>query len=318
MQRFFGTVFLALIILGGLSGALASEVDRPFEELVVEAAIEMKGHNSVFGHGALWARHGFVLKRIDAETYVVTEIPLPGATQRQRELAFGEDAIWIADVGKKVIFKVDAMTSEVILEIPAEMASRQPDIAVGDGSVWTMVVGADGFERTLARFDAATGVLQAAVDLPSAPTGTVYANGSVWLASGERNALFRVDATSNALVATTEFGDSPDAAAYGTGAVWVFNPGDATVQRVDAGSGEVLATIETELPYGMSDIVFGGGFLWLNGYYHVAVLQIDPATNTVVRRYPSPPIERFRRLDYGDGSLWVGGAKKILRVTPPE
>ena len=318
MQRFFGTMLSVVAFLAALSGALASEVDRPFEELVVEATIEMKGQNSVFGHGALWARQDFVLRRIDAETYAVTETPLPGATQRQRGLVFGEDAIWIGDVGKKVIFKVDATTGEVVLEIPAEMSLREGEIAVGNGSVWTTIVGADGFERTLARFDAATGELQATVELPSAMKGMVYANGSVWLVSGERSALYRVDAASNTIVSSTELGDSPDSAAYGAGALWVLTLGDATVQRIDAETGEVVATIETGLSHGMRDIVFGGGFVWLNGPYRVAVLMIDPDTNTVLRRCPSQPIERFRRLDYGDGSLWVGGANKILRVTPPE
>jgi streptogramin lyase len=316
MQRLVGALLLVLV-LGAYSLAWASDVDRPFEDLVVEAEVERKGQNSEFGYGALWVRTGFTVTRIDAGTYTATEISLPGASQRQRGIAVGEGAVWIGDIGKKVIFKVDPVTSEVTLEIPAEMSSQFSRIAVGEGSVWTMVVGDEGFETTLARFDAESGALQASVDLPSTGIGMVYGNGSVWVVSGQMDELYRVDVASDTLVSTTKLGDSPGLAAFGAGAVWVHNLGDATVQRVDAKTGEVIATIDTGLPYGPSEVAFGGGFVWMNAYYRVPVLMLDPASNAVVRRYHGAPIDRFTRLTYGDGSLWVGGARSILRLRPP-
>jgi streptogramin lyase len=316
MQRLVGAL-LSVLVLGAYSLAWASEVDRPFEELVVEAEVTRKGENSEFGYGALWVRTGFTVTRIDAETYAVTEISLPGASQRQRGIAVGEGAVWIGDIGKKVIFKVDPTSSEVTLEIPADMSSRFSQIAVGEGSVWTMVVGEEGFETTLARYDAESSALQASVDLPSTGIGLVYGNGSVWVVSGEKDELYRVDVASGALVSTTKLRDSPGLAAFGAGAVWVHNLGDATLQRIDAKTGEVIATIATGLPYGASDVVFGGGFVWMNAYFRVPVLMIDPATDAVVRRYHSPPIDRFTALAYGDGSLWVGGTRSILRLRMP-
>jgi virginiamycin B lyase len=145
---------------------------KPAEILNLEAEfqrIENTSSSIEFGFGALWATHGDKLLRIDAATNSIAEIELEGGTARQRTVAVGEGAVWVPDAGKGGIFKIDPKANAVVALFSAPMLSSQGTIGVGEGAVW--VVTAEEAERTLTRFNAENGTVEAKVSLPSSGAG---------------------------------------------------------------------------------------------------------------------------------------------------
>ena len=136
-----------------------------------------------------------------------------------------------------------------------------------------------------------------------------------WVTSPSRGEVYRIDPKSNIVAATigllhrqSRFITSAE------GSIWVLNEADGTVQRIDAGSDNVIATIAAGIPGAYGDLSAGGGYVWANAPF-VSAVQIDPATNRVVRRFKS----RDRTFDtrYGAGSLWIAGASGVLRIAVP-
>jgi hypothetical protein len=98
--------------------------------------------------------------------------------------------------------------------------------------------------------------------------------------------------------------------------VWVRQV-DGTVQRFDGSSGKLLATFATGAADKSGEIVVGGGFVWINSR-SVALMQIDPQTNSQRSRFDSPPGAFIRTaIAYGGGSLWLGGSA-VFRIKLPE
>ncbi len=94
----------------------------------------------------------------------------------------------------------------------------------------------------------------------------------------------------------------------------MFSQGDSSVQRIDAKTGELVATIKTGLPLGSGSITAGGGYVWVS-MPGAPVAQIDPGTNTLIRRFiGGHGIGGYIR--YGAGSLWIAGGR-VSRLQPP-
>jgi len=294
------------------SHACAQE-DFPNEALQIEAEYPRSAMNTAFGFGSLWIANGFKTVRLDASTGEIIEINLDGASQKQRKIAIGEGAVWVPDVGADMVFKIDPTSNEVIGAFPIDMLATQGSIAAGAGSVW--VVSADGFEKTLVRLNADTGEEQARIALPNAGIGVTFGFGSAWVTSGIGDALYRVDADSNAVTAELDLGDGPLLVVTGEGSVWVHLQSDASMVRVDGTKGDIVARIETGLPSGVADLEFGDGYLWVNTPYKVSLAQIDPGSNTIVRKFSGA--QGADAIDFGDGALWISG-RSIKRVTVPE
>jgi virginiamycin B lyase len=310
-MRLLGILAIALSS-GLLQTTAAMGQDLAIEDLVVEAEIKRRAINTAFGFNSLWAANGFTVLRISATNNETVEFELEGASQKQRPIIIGDDAVWIADVGSDLIFKIDPKTNAVAATLPVDMLSTRGSIAIGEGSVWVVI--AEEFEKTVARYDADTGHLQASIKLPSSGVGMAFGFGSVWVTSNTGDALYRIDPATNTVVSTTDLADGPRYMTTGQGSVWVHIQSDASIQRIDGQSGELLATIETGLPRGAAFLDLGGGFLWMNTVYKVPLAQIDPGTNKLVRRFSGQYIGGSIR--FGAGSLWVGGAT-IKRITPP-
>lgn len=177
--------------MAGLAEALATE-DLPIETLVRETEIPLHAGEAAsleFAFDALWAcRGGSELIRVDPETNEVDEIVLPDASFRQRGVASGEGAIWVADAGKSVVFKIDPETNTVIDEFAVPMLSVQGQFDVGFGSVW--VVTSENFEKMLTRLDASNGAIEAKIALPFGGGGVIVGYGSVWVTAMSGNELY--------------------------------------------------------------------------------------------------------------------------------
>ena len=314
------SIFASLAFLLSSIGCWADDV-KSAEILNVEAEFQrLATHNSSieFGFGALWATQGNKLLRIDATNNNLAEVELEGATTRQRTVAVGEGAIWIADAGKGGIFKVDPRINGVVALFSAPLLSSQGTIGVGEGAVW--VVTAEDAEKTLTRLNAESGAVEAKVSLPSSGAGVTVAYDSVWVTSPINSELYRIDPKTNALVSTTKLRQTPKYLTSGADSIWVLNSGDATVQRVNGRTAEVTATLEPTKGSTKGDIAFGGGYVWLSFPRVGAILQIDPGSNRVtycdVSR-ASYGTMMGGLIRYGLGSLWVW-TDTIQRITPPK
>jgi YVTN family beta-propeller protein len=280
--------------------------DRDASELTLEATIPRTAGavaSTDFAFGALWVSQGGPrLLRIDGRDNSVTEAELPGGTGRLREIAAGEGAVWVPDVGLGAVHKVDPELMAVVAQFPADMLSTQATIGVGEGAVW--VVTAQDLERALTRFDANTGAEEALIELPAAGAGVLVAYGQVWVSSSQANTVFRIDPAANAVVESITVGQSPKYMAAGAGSIWVLGAGDGDVQRIDAITGAVDAIIDLGFPSITGDIAFGGGYVWISVPYRAPVIRIDPSDNGVTR-YLGRGSQGY--IQYGNNSIWVWG-----------
>lgn len=302
------------LFIGDVSAqGVPAQIEFESKNLSVISELKRNGTNMVYGYDNLWVASGFKLLKINSDTLTVLEIPLPNASQKQRQITVGLGAVWVADVGRGAVFKIDPKSNEVTLEIESAMLSSIGSIAVGAGSVW--VVTADNFEKMLTRYNSIDGSMEAQIELPTNGFGVLYGFDQIWVTSGMRNEVYQVDPLTNSLVATRKLGDSPRYSVAGYGSIWIHSQGNGKVQRLDPASGEVLATIDTGLPLGAASIDSGGGAIWLSTSYKVLVAQIDPSTNTLIRRFVGK--RGADTIRFGAESIWVGGAT-IRRLKLPQ
>jgi DNA-binding beta-propeller fold protein YncE len=309
-------VGLLMAFLWGTSFAAAEEPPR---QLRVEAEFPPRGDYMCVGFGSFWMMSDQKLMRIALADNAVTEIPLNGATGRWRRTVVGEGAVWVADNLSQTIYKIDPTTNLVVLAIPAAFPvdnEAAGEIGAGAGAVWA-VTGSET-DQVLRRYSPQTGEEQAAIPLPSPSRdrGIVVDFGSVWVAGMRDEELYRVDPATDQITATIELHARPVTLASGEGSVWVRERG-GIVQRIDGGSGKLLATVETESVDRYGEIAVGGGFVWTNNN-KVALLQIDPQTNSLRSRFDAPAGAFIGyTIAYGGGSLWLGGSA-VFRIKPPE
>ncbi len=115
---------------------------------------------------------------------------------------------------------------------------------------------------------------------------------------------------------------SPDWMAIGFGSIWVVNYAPNRVSRVDPATGGVVA----EIPLG-GKACLGIGVtadrVWVPTCGHVALEEIDPATNRRVARHATPVMVTVEgSFAIADGSFWIpmsgpdSSATRLARVDP--
>jgi streptogramin lyase len=313
-----GTVTIALVLAIAAPGraAEAPPQDIQVEDLAVAARIPANAAWLAFAFDALWVLDGNRLLRVDPADNSVTRIALPGNLGASyRAIGIGEGAVWIADLTAQTVHKVDPVARKVVRQIPASMVDYEGSIGVGEGGLWVVTREGKTDDRTVTRFNAVSGIVEAKIALPAAGAGVVVDYGFAWVTS-PTGAVYRIDPKSNAIAAAIPLAHRGTRyIASAEGSIWVFNEADGTIQRIDAGTDNVVATIATGLPGSYGDISAGGGYLWANTPFFPAV-QIDPATNRVLRRLKS----HGRNFDarYGAAALWIAEPGSVLRVEMPK
>jgi virginiamycin B lyase len=253
------------------------------------------------------------LVRVDPADNSVVDIEVPESSGLVRGIGVGENAVWVPDVLADLVYKVDPATNKVAQSIAAPMNDPEGSIGVGEGVIWVVTEEKD--RRYLTRFNAGTGVEEAKISLPGG-IGVVVDYGYVWVTDEKEGKLYRIDPRTNNIASATPLRGKPRFLTSGEGSIWVLIQSNGTVQRVDGRTGEVTATIETGRPRGSSrggDIATGGGYVWVT-MPGMPVVQIDPGTNTLVRKFIGYGMGDAIR--FGAGSLWVSGPV-IHRIQPP-
>lgn len=118
--------------------------------------------------------------------------------------------------------------------------------------------------------------------------------------AGERHPL-----TELRIVARVPLAKSPDWIALGFGSVWVVNYSPDRVSRIDPKTTRVLADIPLG-PNACLGIVIALARVWVATCGDGVINEIDPGSNTVVRRIAAPiKPGREGAFAFADGSFWV-------------
>lgn len=223
-------------------------------------------------------------------------------------VAFG--SLWMATEWDDRLNRIDLDTGEIVARIAIPGGLRGvggaiPDgPAASEGGVWVLS-DATGLDRTLLRIDPATNTV---AQTPPAPKGAdviAYGFGSLWVShvplQGEPG-ISRVDPATGGVLADIGITGGAFMIRVAFGSVWTSGVepeagvGDAPVtsgggyerlNRIDPTTNTVVAKI----PYAVlasewhSDIAEAGGSLWISAKTALLV-QIDPAQNRIVARYP--------------------------------
>jgi YVTN family beta-propeller protein len=172
-------------------------------------------------------------------------------------IAYGYGAVWVANEGENVVWRINPERSRVEKKIPFTAVGGDfsgEGIAVGEGAVWV---------------NRANAVVRVDPDANSPTTinvrqfygGIAAGEGAVWVADNERGTLWRIDPTLEVGVRTIEVGADPIGVGVGAGSVWVANSTSRTISRIDPLENEVVSTIEVGgTPRG---VAVGEGAVWV-------------------------------------------------------
>jgi virginiamycin B lyase len=287
--------------------------EYPVDQLPVQGRVHRLVHGMEFGFGSLWTitSCGATLVRVDPASNEPTDIRIHEISSPQT-ITIGEAAVWISDLQKKAIFKIDPNNYSVLKKMRVPTLSNGASFGVGEGAVWAVT--AEGFDRTLTRLNSQSGQIEARISLPSSGSSVIVAYGFVWVA-GFSNELYQIDPSNNTIGSIINIHEIPRDLAAGEGSIWILSHEDSAVQRIEVESGNHLTTIQTGLPSNSGEIATGGGYAWVS-MQGVPVTQIDPRTNRLLHKFVGGHgIGGFIR--YGAGSLWIAGGR-ISRFTPPK
>jgi DNA-binding SARP family transcriptional activator len=245
------------------------------------------------------------LTGVDAGTRTITRtVPLP---MEPSAVAFGHDAVWVADGRRGEVVRVTPGYDEVSAPIqvrsgrPSRRAAQATAVAAGAGGVWVT----DGSTR-LARIDPATrrvSYVDAGVALDDVAVGA----GAVWAVSGAGRAVVRVDP------ATREFrrielaarpGEDapfPVAVAATDAAVWVLSQNTASVTHIDPVTEGPSAVIPIGADRVPNAIAASGRTAWVANE-DGSLSRIDARTNRAKTVWVG---ESLRSVAVGGSRLWV-------------
>ena len=135
-----------------------------------------------------------------------------------------------------------------------------------------------------------------------AGTLLAVASSAIW-AQNARDPRLSLD--SLPVVARIDLPSSADWMAFGFGSVWVVNYRPSRVSRVDAATNRLLADISLGRG-GCLGVVVAMERVWVPTCGDGVVNEIDPRTDSVVRRIPAPiKTGREGAAAFADGSLWI-------------
>lgn len=216
------------------------------------------------GAGAVWAEkiegNRVVLYRIDPRTNGYRKIPrvsLPqdvGGTSLPTSLAVEDAAVWLADLARETVLRVDPRSLSVE-ELPLPSGTDQ--IVAGEGQLW---VRDNGPEASVSRLDPATGRVIRKIPLAGGADGLAIGGGYVYVADSTNDTVIQIDPVTNSAFATIRVGDGPRDLAWGEGFLWVVNLVSGTVSKVDPRTHAQVAVIRVPATGG---IAVGEGSVWV-------------------------------------------------------
>jgi DNA-binding SARP family transcriptional activator/ABC-type branched-subunit amino acid transport system substrate-binding protein/streptogramin lyase len=280
----------ARVALGLADNSIAPDsvgVFDPGSNRIVDQ-VPIPGASLVAAHGrSVWVSNtSRTLSRVDGKKPSVTDVVPANATAD--DLVATKDAVWLLDLERRVLIKVNAAYGSVVKRV-ALRAQKRPafqsgaGIDAGRGAVWV----AAGTTRLL-KLDQRDASVVKALDLRRTLDDVAVGTGAVWAISSSSASLLQLDPGSGSVRARIALVARPGltrpvpvAVAAGVGAVWVLNHNVPSVSRIDPQLGAVTATIPLGVGSTPSAIATGAGAVWVALSGEGTVVRIDPNTGAV-------------------------------------
>ena len=212
------------VFVGSFAASEVVQIDP--SSLQVRDRLRLPGETATFvasGAGSLWVTQppaGFE----DEAPSAISRVSMLNGTMQQRftapagvlpgQIAFGEGAAWVANVGDGTIWRIDAATDRIT---PIDVGSQPTDIAVDFGSVWVPCLG----RNAVWRVDGATGKVEAIIPVGEEALAVATGAGAVWVTNQADGTVSRIDPRTNKVVRTIRLGFNPHGIAVADGGVWV-------------------------------------------------------------------------------------------------
>ena len=199
--------------------------------------------------------------------------------------------------------------------------------AAADGSVWFPL----DDRGQVARLDAATGEIQALIDvgdpgavqdMPSDPHGVATGEAGIWVGNAAAGSVARIDPSTNTIAESIPVPVKPYALALDGSSLWVTSFLDDRVVRVDLESGSVVADLEVPKPTG---IAIGFDSVWVVNHRDDKLARIDPTTDEIVadialgERGPNGLCGMcVENVVVGDDAVWTANneGRSVSRIEP--
>ena len=220
---------------------------------------------------------------------------------------FGLNAVWTATCGPRGLARIDPTTNKrsAFLKMLVSVRWRgEASIGVGANAVWVVLDTSKCLACSLARVVSRPRSLRIVKRIPirAGGAGVRFGEGAVWVTNPAFGVVQKIDVARNRVVATIKVGRTPRFFAIGEGGVWTLDQDDGSITRVDPATGAVVATIPAGVLGSGGDMTAGGGWVWARGT-DILLSQIEPRTNTVIRRYGPP--SGSGAVVVGFGAVWV-------------
>jgi YVTN family beta-propeller protein len=228
-------------------------------------------------------------------------------------VAFGEGAVWVANLDDKTLSRVDPKQRTVTK--PISLDATPTGLATGFGAVWVAhgLVGTvsrvapqyNGFETIHPPFSR---------NAPAAEGSIAVGAGSVWVVFGD-SSVSRIDPASRHVVTTLYAGNHPSAVAYGLRSVWVANTLDSSVTRINPITNGSFFGPDATVGLRPEGIAVGDGAVWVTTTGDNRVSRIEPNSSAVTSfSVGQAPVG----IAFGLGSVWVAnsGDGTVSRIDP--
>jgi virginiamycin B lyase len=298
-----------VIAVAATACAAASAAEAPTVDIEAAGAnkITIDGDWLTAGAGAVWVTDGQrgAVSRLNPTTgQIDARISISNPCEASD---FGLGAVWTATCGPYGLARISPATNKVSAFLKmnvTRMWRGEASIGVGANAVWVVLDTAKCIACRLARVVSRPRSLRIVkrIVIRAGGAGVRFGEGAVWVTNPALGLVQKIDVARNRVVATTKVGPTPRFFAVGEGGVWTLNQNDGSVTRLDPATGAVVATIAAGVVGSGGDMTAGGGSVWARGT-DILLTQIDPRTNTVVRRY-GPPSGSGAAV-VGFGAVWV-------------
>jgi YVTN family beta-propeller protein len=138
--------------------------------------------------------------------------------------AFG--SIWVADLGRGAVVRINPRTNRVTKRIKVAKADW---ITPSSDALW---VSSETGE--IVRIDPARAAVVARIDVGANPLGSAWVGGELWVPNLDDGTISVVDPQKNAVRTTLEVGSGPLSIVTAGGDVWISNSNDGEVWRLSA------------------------------------------------------------------------------------
>jgi len=253
--------------------------------------------------GSIWVanHHSDDVSRLDPETGAQLARINIGPMSGPGWFAVTDDAIWVTRQNGAGVTRIDPETNAVVkAQIGAQETCWSPAVALG--SVWYSACDSGLMVRIDIASNDSADVAADQLSPPLTVDDTLYAVAST--------GLVRLDPATRTFVPVVACQSCGRPIGFGAGTMWLSSP--SAVTRVDLASGAVVGS----LPFGgLTSVAFAGGSVWGAKDGGHEILEIDPATNEVIREVPVGPMTIKVLSAYG--ALWVTdfGSSEVWRIT---